>query len=293
MNPNKPHADNLAEQHAGRYVQRKAQRVFFRRLLGLLLSLFAAASLLVSVFCLLQTWVVQARIANQLILINGQAQDLLDHASAGLRSTEQTISATINSLSAVRPPLLSVANGVHNAQPSLDELQTLTGKSIPATITSTQASLQTAQQSAAAMETILRLVSQIPFFPGGKYEPQVSLEQSLGLVANDLNSMRQPLANMQTAIQGAQGSLVGLDNQIIQLILLLDQIRYQLEFTNHTVEENRQGLVAVKNRLAKMDPFIANWARAAAFFVSFVLVWIAMAQLAWLEKGVRWVASRD
>ncbi len=266
---------------------------FTRRILGMLFSLLAAISLLVSLGLILQTWRVQAGISQQIVDSSAQAQALLESTASGLAGAQETVSATINTLKVLHEPLLAVAQGVRGSQPALDEAQAMAGENLPQTITATQISLHSAQQSAAAMESLLKLVSQIPFFPGGPYNPTVSLEDSLGQVAKDLETLREPLAKVDASLGTAQSSLDGLDNQVIKLILQLDQIRYSLESTNQSIEESRGQLVAVKVRLEKANKLIPQWVSAGAWLVTFILAWLAMAQVLWFEKGWRMLRSPE
>jgi len=262
------------------------------KILGAIVCLFSAVCLVGSGYALVKTWEIQAEISRKLLDATNEAQSVLKNAGNGLETTAQTISATINTLSALRPTLLSVSNGVHNAEPAFNELQTITAESLPATITSTQASLLTAQQSAAAMEGVLSLVSQIPFFPGGTYDPEVSLESSLGNLSDDIEALREPLENMQAAIGNAQDSLDGLDNQIIKLILLLDQIRYNLESANGKVADSREQVLDAQAHLQELEPLIPVWVRSGAYLLSFILVWIGMAQVSWIFQGFKWFKTK-
>lgn len=259
---------------------------------GVIICLFSAASLVGSGYALIKTWQIQAEISRKLLNATTEAQAVLKNAGDGLQTTAQTISATINTLSALRPTLLSVSNGVHSAEPAFDEIQTITAENLPETITATQASLLSAQQSAAAMEGVLRLVSQIPFFPGGTYDPDVSLETSLRYLSDDIEALRDPLENMQAAIGDAQDSLDGLDNQIMKLILLLDQIRYNLETANQKVADSREQVLDAQIRLQELEPLIPVWVSSGAYLLSFLLIWVGMTQISWIIQGVKWCLGK-
>ncbi len=81
-------------------------------------------------------------------------------------------------------------------------------ENLPDTIRATQTSLDTAQQSAATIDTVLRAMSGIPLIgPSIGYDPDVPLSDALGQVATSLENMPDTFIGMQDNLKTTQNSL--------------------------------------------------------------------------------------
>jgi hypothetical protein len=258
-----------------------------RRLAGIILALFSAASLVVTIFLLVNIWQARTKLEGQLVKGINQVQVSIEIASSGLVATQEVLSDTQQILDGIVEMMLSMTASVHEVPPVLRSLEDLSGKDLPATISSTQLSLTAAQDSAGRIEDMLALVSQIPFFPGGKYEPEVTLKDALGNVSEDLDGIRQPLRNMERGIRSTRANLERLEGEGAAVTLDVRTVARDLEKAGESLADSLEQIEALDRQLQILEGKIPGWLASAVWVVTFFLVWIGLAQINWLIEAVR------
>jgi hypothetical protein len=103
----------------------------------------------------------------------------LEVAQASLKSSIESVTSVENTLNAT-------ATTIETSGPMLDTLAGLMKDDLPTTISSTQTSLISAQESARIIDTVLRALTRIPFVSNDLYNPPVPLHIALGQVSTSL-----------------------------------------------------------------------------------------------------------
>lgn len=257
-----------------------------RRAMAVVMAIFSALSLVVTIILLVGTWQTSDRLQNQLLSGLDTTQAALDSASNGLVVTKQVLSDTQGILKGMSEMMLSITASVHEVPPVLKNLEDLTGTSIPETISATKLSLVTAQDSAGRIEDMLKLVSQIPFFPGGKYEPQVTLKDSLGKVADNIEGFRQPLEDMQKSLKSTRTNLEGVEGGSAQVSTDLKSVANDLTDAGQTLSESQKKLEDLSHQLKLLEQKIPVWMVSLTWVLTFLLVWVGLAQIGWLIYAI-------
>jgi len=263
----------------------------FRRLFGVFLVLLALAGLIVTVYSLQRVFGLKEALSPRI-------EAGLELADESLRITNQAIdvvngtlkTASLN-ITSMRDALLTLAQSVHDAVPILNSLSTLTGKTLPDTITATQASLVTAQTTAKTIEDILQVITRIPLMPGEPYDPEVPLHIALGQISTDLDKINPQLDTMEKDLADSKKSLNALESDILQINQDLLRINGNLAAAVDILSQYRDLINNLQARLVTLKEQIPGWIAAITIFLVFILVWIAIYQVDLLIRGYKLIRA--
>lgn len=257
-----------------------------RRLMAIIMAIFSAASLAATIFLIFQIWNASSRLENQIISGINNTQTAVNTASRGLVATQLVMTDTQNILQSTVEMMLSISASLHEVPPVLKELEDLSGTSLPQTIENTKVSIVAAQDSAGRIEDMLVLLSQIPFFPGGKYEPEVTLKEALGLVGEDLDGFTKPLENMQDSLKSTRENLEGVEAEGVEVALDLRKVAVDLKTAGEGLDASLEQVEAFNNQLQLLEGRIPGWITGGTWVLTFILSWIGLAQIGWLIYAI-------
>lgn len=260
---------------------------FFRLLPGFSLVLLAVIGLGISIFCLWHLFGLKDRIISQINAGIELAGNTLSTTSQALDVLENTLNTVSADISSTREALLTLAQTIHDAIPLISSLSTLTGKTIPDTLTATQDSLATAQTTAKTIEDILRLITRIPLITSAPYNPQVPLYIALGQVAADLDRIQPQLQTMQQDLTDSRANLSALELDIFMVSQDLLQINQNLAEALKVVSQYKELVNALQIRLDGIQRQVPGWVSIATNLSGFVLIWIAFYQVDLLIRGIK------
>jgi chromosome segregation ATPase len=262
-----------------------------RRIFGIFLAILALLGIFFSAWSI---WgVIQLRgtltpkieagidLVDKALTTTDQALDVLD-------STLKTINTNVLKM---REALDTLGQSVHDAVPILTSLSTLTGETLPDTISATQSSLTTAQTTAKTIEDILRVISRIPLMPGEPYNPEVPLDTTLGQVAADLENIKPQLTTIEQDLKDSKANLSGLEADIIQVSLNLLLIKDDLAAAADVIDQYHTLIADVQTRLDSLKTKLPTWVSILTGFVLFLLAWIVIYQVDLLIRGIRLVRN--
>ena len=150
--------------------------MLLRKIVGILLVIAAAAGILFSLIGLIEIWryrpVVTKAVVENLALVD-QSLNTTQDVLTIVGQVVQTTTIDVTSLQATTQAL---ALGIHDTNPMLDSLISLTSTDLPATVSATQTSLASAQNSALLIDNVLTALTSIPFLPVDAYKPVVPYE---------------------------------------------------------------------------------------------------------------------
>jgi uncharacterized phage infection (PIP) family protein YhgE len=259
----------------------------FRRLSGGLLVLLALAGLIVTIYSLQSVLKIGEVLSPKIESGFEMATHSLELTSQALDVVEETLNTTSLNLTSMRAALLTLAQSVHDASPILDSLSTITGETLPDTITATQTSLATAQTTAKTIEDFLRVITSIPLMPGEPYNPKVPLHTALGQISADLNEINPQLAEMDENLGEARTNLKALESDIVKINLELLWISEKLPAAVETTRQFSELVSDLQARLEALKSQVPGWIAAGTAFLVFILAWIAIYQVDLLVRGYR------
>jgi methyl-accepting chemotaxis protein len=265
----------------------------FRRLSGGFLILLAFAGLIVTIYSLQYVLRLENMLSPKIETGFEMAGETLDLTLQALETVEGTLQTTSLNITSMRAALLTLAQSVHDASPILTSLSTVTGETLPDTITATQTSLATAQTTAKTIEDLLRLITSIPLMPGEPYNPRIPLHTSLGQIAADLNKINPQLAEMDKNLGEAKTNLKALESDIVKINLELLWITDQLTTAVEVTRQYGKLVSDLQARLETLKSQVPGWIAGISAFLVFILAWLAIYQIDLLIRGYRLVRLKE
>jgi hypothetical protein len=257
-----------------------------RRFLAIIMAIFSAVSLVATIFLIYQIWNSGSRLEDQIVSGIDNTQKAVNTASRGLVATQLVMTDTQNILQSTVEMMLSISASLHEVPPVLKELEDLSGTSLPQTIENTKVSIVAAQDSAGRIEDMLALLSQIPFFPGGKYEPEVTLKDALGLVGDDLSGFTKPLENMQDSLKSTRENLEGVEVEGVEVAVDLRKVAVDLKTAGQGLDASLEQIEALDKQLQLLEDRIPGWITSTTWVLTFILGWVGLAQIGWLIYAI-------
>jgi hypothetical protein len=255
-----------------------------KRILGLFLAIVSAASLLATVFAVVQVWrqygKVQANLDSGIGLISATLQTTSD----GLTIAGQSLDSLQASVITLESTMDTLDQSLEDSDPMLETLSSLVGDDLPVAVSSTQASLRTAQESAKIIDAVLRFLT---ILSPSMYRPAVPLDVALGQVSKSLDGLPQSFETMETSLSDVQSNMMVVR---VQLSLISDQIlqtRLSLEAAQQVVTQYETLVSQMDSGVASLHKRLPRWMNSAAWICTFVLFWLGLTQLSWLQTSWR------
>jgi methyl-accepting chemotaxis protein len=258
-----------------------------RRLFGGFLILLALAGLIATIYSLQGITQLKNALIPKIEAGFEVADQTLDLTTQALDVIEKTLQTTSLNVTSMRAALLTLAQSVHDTSPILESLSTVTGETLPDTITATQTSLVTAQTTAKTIEDLLRLITSIPLMPGDPYNPRVPLYTALGQISNNLNEINPKLLEMKQNLGEAETNLTDLEGDILKIDQDLLQINENLSASIEITRQYRELTQDLQTRLDTLKSQVPGWIAAGTAFLIFILAWVAVYQVDLLIRGYR------
>ncbi|RCK72551.1 MAG: hypothetical protein ANABAC_1899 [Anaerolineae bacterium] len=255
-------------------------------LLGSLLIFSAALGLLLSLLGIVVTWAYQPVLTSTLQEQVRLAESVMESTAQGLEVASQTLAATHLTLQTLDETVQTFSQSITDTLPLLDTIGEMVGKDLPATIQSTQTSLDSAQQSARVIEGVLRTLTAIPFFPGEPYAPQVPLHVALGDVSTSLNGLPPSFRAMQDNLNRSSANLATAQADIQNVRHEVRQVKDSLQQAQAVLGQYRQAALGLSEQLAQVQLAVPRWTHWGAIFLTLFWVWLGTAQIGLLTQGI-------
>lgn len=266
--------------------------ISLRRIAGILLIILAAISILISLIVVIQLWRYKQPATERLISITESFKTTFESTGQALAAAQDTLdsaSATIVSLSLT---LDALERAVESSQPMIESLRDLVESTLPDTVYSLQNSFEAAQESSRVIDTVLRSVTSIPFFPGDPYNPPVPLHESLANVSESMGELPNSFQAIEDSLTSTGGNLIFFKKEIARVKgdvsaigESLDSSSALLELYQETVGNGLASIQTFQNRLPQLIN-ITVWG------LTFIFVWLAIFQGYLLIKGIELLRNK-
>ncbi len=258
-----------------------------RRILGLVAFLVSLLSLLLTLYILVQVWSLQQPITNSLLSSADSFAAALDSASDGLAIMHQSIDTTSANVDQLESTSQSLAQSLHDTEPLMNSLTTLTGKDLPFTIAATQQSLNSAESTALLVDNTLGALARVPFLPITPYQPQVPLHTAIEQVSTSLDNLSPSLSSIDKGLHTTSGNQATIETETRQMSQSMDEIKRNLVDIKQTVGQYQTSVAKLRGQVADLRMAIPGWVMIATWLSTFVFGWLALIQVEWLAGGVQ------
>lgn len=252
-----------------------------RRIAGALLMASAVLGLLVSLAGIISVSyagvVLQSGLQQQLDTLERS----LDATSEGLNIAGTSLveaERTVGNLSAT---VAGASQTVADTQPGLAALETLSGTRLPATIVSTRQALDSAAETARAVDAMLRTLSIF----GVPYNPDVPLNVAIAGVAETLDDVPPALTAIGEGIDTAQQNTTRIAADLVEVATGLEALSANLGSARGVVGQYQKVVEDLRRQVANIRTAAPFWIGLLSWGVILLLVCLALAQPGLLVQG--------
>jgi uncharacterized phage infection (PIP) family protein YhgE len=266
--------------------------MILRRLVGFLLLFAAAAGIIFGVVGLVEIWhyrpVVVRSVADNLALV-AQA---LDTTQDGLGIVGQVVKTTAGDVASLQATTRSLAKAIHDTNPMLDSLISLTKNDFPAAVGAAQTSLTSAQSSARLIDNVLTTLTSIPFSPVAAYKPAVPLHTALAQVSASLDALPSSLSTISTSLADGKTNLGALELELNDISETTKGISTTLGSAQTVIDQYIAVVTQLKGQVEAIQRLAPTWITAITLILNFALVWLLIAQLGLGAQGLEMLRGR-
>jgi len=266
--------------------------MIIRRMVGILLILAAVAGIIFSLVGLIEIWryrpVVTKIVINNLALSDqalGTTQDVLTIVG-------QVVQASTADVASVQATGNALALLIHDTNPMLDSLISLTNKDLPVAVTATQTSLNSAQGSALFIDNALAALTNIPFLSVAAYKPDVPLHTALAQVSTSLNTLIPSLTAINTSLTDGKTNLTVMEAELAKISDTTQGISDTLTHAQTVINQYKAATTQLKANVETAQRQAPTWILIITWIMSFVLGWLLIIQLGLGLQGLDLVRGR-
>lgn len=260
----------------------------FKRIIGVLLVIVAAVSLVLSLVSTVAVW--------------NFRKPMAETATAGLRLLDETLGTTTDAFASVEGALQAAGGSITSAQdtfkslaatvtssgPTLGALSKFLSDGLPRTLESTQGTLEAAAQSAQVIDGALKALSRVPLVDFN-YDPEQSLSQSLAGIGDTLKTLPDSLGGLGGNLATTSETLPTLGASLDELGNSMDQIQASLDSTVQVVAAYKGLVGRYQSAIRSVEAFIPTIVSVGPIIFTFFAFWLAVVQVGALLKGWEWL----
>jgi hypothetical protein len=266
--------------------------MILRKLFGFLFVLAAAVGVVFSVVGLIEIWRYRPGMTQTVNDNLALFDQTLHTTQEGLTIVGQVVQTTTVEVASLQTTTRALAVAIHDTNPMLDSLTSLTSKDIPAAISATQMSLASAQSSALLIDNVLAALTSVPLLSVGAYQPEVPLHTALDQVSTSLNGLTPSLATINTSLANGKASLGVVETELTRISSTTQGISDTLGSARTVIDRYQATVAQLKERVEATQRAAPAWITKIAWGLSFVLGWLLLAQLGLCAQGLDMLQRR-
>ena len=262
------------------------------RLIGIGLIIASVVGLVFSLVGAYAVWKYKDKATDSLSNAVGLLVTTLEATSAGLSVADESLTKATTDVTALATTLQTTGKSIKDTSPLLDTIRVMVGEDLPATITSTQFALNSAQGSARLIESTLKIITSIPLLPLESYNPPIPLETALGNVAASLEALPESFASMEESLNTSQDNLVLIVAEFNNMAQQVEEINTSLTDARAVIGQYQLVVITLNQQITGLQNNLPNWTNILAWFFTFALIWLALTQLGLLTQGAEMLGYR-
>jgi len=257
-----------------------------KKFIGYLLILAAAGGIVFSLAGLVFIWsykpVLTRSVKENLALVDqslGSTQEVLT-------IVDNMVQAPTIDIASLQTTVESVAKTMQDVDPALETLIQLASQDFPNAITSTKSSLAAAQGSALLIDNVLTALTSIPLLTVTPYQPDVPLHIALANVSSSMDTLLSSMSGITTSLSDARENLANMDEGITSILDTTQTIVDTLDSAKEIISQYQTLLTELTTKVETAQVNATTWITAAAVILSFLFLWLLIAQLGLGLQGI-------
>ena len=255
-----------------------------RKIFGIGLIVLAVLGLLVSVFALVQVWLLRLPVANQIYDGLLVAEKIVNTTSSGLDVLDDSLTNVKKSITTLEESTLTMAQSMQDTSNLIDSFSDLFKGDLKKTLENTKISVVAAQSSALIIDNLLYGLSRIPFL-GIEYAPPKPLNKALKEIGDTLTDMPDSMDEISGSLTDSNTTLLSLRNGIDEIANSFAGFQTDLSAAQTVVNDYQTNMKEIKSSLTNAQEKIFNWSIWVAIILTITIVAIGVAQVAAILQG--------
>ena len=259
-----------------------------RRIIALFLVIFAGLSLVVDLVIVYEVWHLRDVLADQLSASTALAQDTLTTSDQTLAVLDRQLQSVATLTSTGQDAAQSTATTIQDTHQALQSATQLLRSDLPSTLASVHQAVVSSEGAATLIDDMMGGLSLIPGFSSA-YHPQVPLHVALANVANSLDQLPVLTQKLATDLDAANGSLPTTQADVSNVAQTLKQSPIDAEAMRSNVAQYRAEVTQLQAQIQKLQSTATEVITWTAVAVTFLTLWLAIAQALLLYGGMWWL----
>lgn len=258
---------------------------WIKRIAGILMVIVASLSMLLSLYYLGKVWQGRQPMSSNLELTFELFSTTLDTTDQALLVVEQTLGSIDSSMTVLVSTTLSLGQSVNDTSMLAGSVSKLFGEEIPTAITSTQISLDAAQESALVIDNVLTTLSKIPLI-GIQYQPAVPLNTGIAQISTSLAPLSSSLKEISSNLETTSSNLLTLQTEIMTIAGNIDRINQDLSKAQEVIDQYQAQIDQFQTRVNQAKEAIPTLVTSGAWIFTFIILWLVISQAGLLMQGL-------
>lgn len=256
-----------------------------RSLLGLGLMTVSALGLALSVAGLLALARTNAGMLSQLEDTLALSLSALETTGQTLTLAEDLLGQSASAFTSMQAATLDTDQTITDADAVIDSMAAVFGDELPGVIASSQESLDSAQESAEVIEGTLTSLNAVSSLTGTRYEPDVTLAESLGSLNDNLGHMPDSFERIASDLDSAGENLGAMDTDLEALAADFGDIADTLTESQAVMADYHALVDDLSENVGDLESSVPRLVRTIRRGGAFLLVWLALTQIGLLFQG--------
>lgn len=263
-----------------------------KRILGVLLVVISALSLVLSLATTVGVWSLRKPLADGLSSSLKLVDDTLTSTGQALVVVDETLLTIGANVAAAQATFETLGKTINDSAPALDSTAQLLSGNLPATLASAQDALSASAESAKVVDGVLGLLSALPF-SNIEYAPEVTLSDSLGSIGESLIGLPENLEQLGNRLGPTVDNLPVLGQTLSQLGGTIARLQANLDSTRQLMTSYQQLIGRYQGLIRSVQQFASTLVLVVPIVISFFAFWLAIVQFLALLKGWEWARGQE
>jgi len=209
----------------------------------------------------------------------------LSATADGLGVAKASLSEAVDTVKALEVTVSGVGDTVASSVPVIDSVSNLVGVQLPATLQTTQRTLESVADSSKTIDDLLAVLSAIPFLGIVEYAPEKPLSEGFSEVAASLEGIPASLQTTKTQLLTANKNLAGLESGFDTMAGNIGAIAHSLGGAEAVLMQYEGVIGQLRSSVGWINSAVPSWVSYARLGLSALLVWLGIAQFALITQG--------
>lgn len=259
---------------------------YLLRLGGLVLIIAGASGLMFSIVALAFVAHAKEGATTAILARIDLASQALDATAEGLIVVSTSLTRAQTTLGMLGATTEGVAKTLGESKPLIDDLASLAGEDLPASITATQQSLARVEASAKVVDDTLTGLTNLPFIGTLVYAPQEPLHTSLAEVSDSLGTLSASFRQMQANLNTTGDNLERVKTDVEALARNIGAMDTSLRDAQGVVSRYQSVVASLQADMRTLRGELPGWLNLASWGLAFILVWLGVAQVGLFSQGL-------